>query len=76
MTASFPLIQFSDSSLLPRLSDGSVFEHIAHTEQRENHGTIILDGVCYSVIHFYRVILSRMVESSSSQTSLDEYCLI
>ena len=30
---------------------------------------MILDGVCYSVIHFGRVILSRMVELSCSQSS-------
>ena len=24
--------------------------HIAYTEQGENHGTMILDGVCYSAI--------------------------
>ena len=31
---------------------------------------MILDGVCYLVIHFYRVILSRMVEPSCLVVSL------
>ena len=31
--------------------------YIDYTESGENHGTMILDGVCYSVIHFCRVIL-------------------
>ena len=42
---------------MPRLYDGRVFEYIAYIEQRENHGTMILDGVCYSDIHVGRVIL-------------------
>ena len=42
---------------------------IDYTESGESHGTMILDGVCYSVIHFFRVILSRMVEPSCSQSS-------
>ena len=57
MTALFLLIQYPDSSLLPRLSDGRVFEDLAYTEQGENHETMILDGVCYSAIRFGRVIL-------------------
>ena len=39
-----------------------VFEYIAYTEQGENYGTMILDGVYYAVIHFCKVIVSRMVE--------------
>ena len=31
---------------------------------------MILDGVCYPVIHFYRVMLSRMVKPSCSQPFL------
>ena len=43
--------------------------YVACTEQRENHGTMILDGACYSVIiQFCRVILSRMMELSCSQS--------
>ena len=42
-------------------------EYIAYTEQGENHGTMNPDGVCYPVIHFCRVILSRMVEPFCSQ---------
>ena len=30
---------------------------IAHTEQRDNHGTMIPHGVSYSATHFGRVIL-------------------
>ena len=29
---------------------------------------MILDGVCYSVIHFWRVMLSRMIQPSCSQS--------
>ena len=53
----------------------NLFEYIAYTEQKENHITMILDGVFYSVLHFCRVILSRMVEPSCSQSFLDEYCI-
>ena len=49
---------------------------IAYTEQGKNNGTVILDGVCYSGLQFCRVILSRMIELSCSQSFLDEYCLI
>ena len=45
-----------------------LFGYIVYTEQGENHGTMILDGVCHSAIHFGRVILSRMVEPSRSQS--------
>ena len=38
--------------------DGYSNIYIAYTEQRPNHGTMILDGVCYSGIHFGRVILN------------------
>ena len=43
-----------------------LFGYIAYTEQkRENHGTMILDGACYSVIiQLCRVISSRMIENS------------
>ena len=60
MTAFFSLIQYHDSSVLPRLSDGNVLRYIAYTEQGEIHGTVILDGGCYSAIQFCRVILPRM----------------
>ena len=47
-----------------------LFGYIVYTEQRENHhGTMILDGVCHSALHFGRVMLSRMVEPSRSQSS-------
>ena len=50
---------------------------IVYTEQRENHGSMILDGACYSaIIQFCRVILSRTVEPYKSQSFFDEYCLI
>ena len=49
--------------------------YIGYTESGENHSSMILDGVCYPVIHFFRVISSRMVEPSCSQSSLDEYCI-
>ena len=49
--------KYIDIYLLPRRSDGRVFEYIAYTEQREDHETMILDGVCYSDIHFGRVML-------------------
>ena len=49
---------------------------IAYTEQGENNGTVILDGVCYSGLQFCRVILSRITELSCSRSFLDEYCLI
>ena len=45
-----------------------IIEYIACTEQGENHGTMILDGVCYPVTHLCRVILSRMVELSYGQS--------
>ena len=32
-------------------------QYIDYTESGENNGTMILDGVCYSVKHFGRVIL-------------------
>ena len=54
----------------------NLFEYIAYTEQGENNGTMILDGVCHSAIHFGWVILSRMVELSCSQPFIEEYCLI
>ena len=76
MAAFFSLIQYHDSSLLPRLSDGRVLRYIAYTEQREYHGTMILDGVCYSTLHFGRVILSRIGKPTRSQSFIDEYCLI
>ena len=41
---------------------------MVYTEQGENHETMMLDGVCHSAIHFGRVILSRMVETSRSQS--------
>ena len=50
----------------------AIFGYIAYTEQGDNHGTMILDGVSHSAIHFGRVILSRiyiMVEPSRSQSS-------
>ena len=53
-----------------------VFEYIAYTEQGENYGTMILDGVYYAVIHFCRIILSRMVEPSRSQSFPGEYLVI
>ena len=28
--------------------------YIDYTESGENHGTMILDGACYSVIHFFK----------------------
>ena len=34
---------------------------------------MILDAVCYPVIHFCRVILSRMIEPSYSQYFIDEF---
>ena len=37
---------------------------------------MILDGVYYAVIHFCRVILSRMVEPSRSQSFPEEYLVI
>ena len=37
---------------------------------------MILDGICYPVIHLCRVILSRNIEPSRIQSFLDEYCLI
>ena len=37
-----------ESSLLARISYGRVFGCIVYTEQRENYGTMILHGVCYS----------------------------
>ena len=39
--------------------DGSCIRvrYIDYTESGENNGTMIFDGVCYSVIHFGRVIL-------------------
>ena len=52
------------------------FEYIAYTEQGENYGTMILDGVYYAVIHFCRVILSRMVEPSRIQSFPGEYLVI
>ena len=45
------------------------FGYIAYTEQRENHGTMILDGACYSIIiQFCKVISSCMVEASCSRS--------
>ena len=49
------------------LARSNLFGYIVYTEQVENHGTIILEGVCRSAIHFGRVILSRTVEPSRSQ---------
>ena len=31
--------------------------NINYTESGENHGTMVLDGVCYSAVHFGRIIL-------------------
>ena len=47
---------------MARIRHGKVFGYIAYTEQGENHGSVILDGVCHSAIYFGRVILSSMVE--------------
>ena len=49
---------------------GSPFRGL--TVSGENHRTMILDEVCYSVIHFFRVILSHMADPSCSQSSLDK----
>ena len=57
-----------ESSLLAHISYGRVIKCIVHTEQGENYGTMILDGVCHSSIHFGRVILSRMVDPYCSQS--------
>ena len=44
---------------MKRLSIGIAY----YTERRENHGTMILDGVCYSaLLQFCGVMLSRMIE--------------
>ena len=53
-----------------------VFEYIAYTEQGENYGTMIIDGVYYAVIHLCRVILSRTVEPSRRQFFPGEYLVI
>ena len=37
---------------------------------------MILDGVCNSAIHFGRIILSRTVEPSRSQSSKAFFCLL
>ena len=34
-----------------------ILEYIAYAKQGENHGTMILDGVCYSGILFGRAII-------------------
>ena len=58
----------------------ALFEHtsIAYTEQGENHGTMIVDGVCYFAIHFGRVILYEwrsplIVKSFLASTLLLKY---
>ena len=48
-----------------------LFEYIDYTEQRENNETMIVDGVCYSDIHFSRVI--PYVWGKSSVVSLFWY---
>ena len=45
-----------------------IFGYITYTEQGDNHGTMILDGVFTPPIHFGRVILSRMVEPPRRQS--------
>ena len=46
-----------------------LFGYIAYTKERENHETMIVDGACDSVIiQFCRIISSRMVELSCSQS--------
>ena len=51
--------------------------YIAYTEQKENHGSMILHGASYSAdIVLCRIISSDMVEPSCSPSSFDEYCLI
>ena len=62
---------------LPRVYRHRVSVGIAYTEQRENHGSMILDGVCYfTLIQFCRVTLSRMIEPYHSQSFFDEFCLV
>ena len=46
--------------------------YIDYTESGENYGTMILDGVCYSDVHFGRVIL--YARGNPPVVSL--YCLV
>ena len=43
-------------------STSRMFEYIVYTEQEENLGTMVHDGIYNPVIHLCRVILPRMIE--------------
>ena len=49
-----------------------ILRRIAQSEQRENHGSMVLHGVRYSTYTVLcRVISSRMAEPSCNQSSID-----
>ena len=76
MTAFFSLVQYHDSSILPRLSDGRVLRYIAYTEERENHGTMILHGVSYSAYTLWYGSYCTYGIAPSSQSCLTFYGIL